>query len=700
MGGKAGRRSTAGRRSYCVGIDVGGTFTDAVLTGDGTVHRAKVPTTPEDRGRGVVDACALVSERAAMTLDELLPRVARFGLGTTAVTNALATRAGRRVGLLTTKGFEDQVPSAKGRKLLDDLWVVVPEPIVPRERIVGIDERIDRDGRVLRPIDVDEVVAAARHLVDDGEVEALAVSFLWSFRNPRHEDAAVAALRRELPELDVVGGAAVNPVMREFERSTFALLNAYVGGAFDTVELLAAELRDRGLGVPLLLLHSGGGSITTAEARRVPLGLAASGPAAGVAASVVVATDCGARDVLTCDMGGTSFDVSVISNGELSRRTRGDLMGIWTALPQVDVQSISAGGGSVGWADDRGMLRVGPHSAGSVPGPACYGKGGTDPAVTDALVVLGYIDPARFLGGDMDLDADAAHQACERLGTAVGLDRFETAWGIREIALEGMVKAVRSLLDARGLDVRDHRLMSFGGCGSLFTPDIARAIGAASVLIPELASVLSAFGAATADIRRDRVHALGVPVPTDPGGLQALADKLRDEVLDDLVADGVAERDRKVVFEVDLRFKRQISELSIQLPRGSITVRALDRLVERFRVEYAKRYGSGAIVLGAPVEVVALRAVGIGRTVHATLDSAERASVSAGRPARRTGTRSVRARRDGSDVVATFDGATLRPGHRVKGPALIDGVDTTIWIPARSSAQMDERSTLHVEVGA
>jgi N-methylhydantoinase A len=698
MATQPGAHGRAPRRRYCVGIDVGGTFTDAVLTGDGAVHRAKAPTTPHDRGDGVLDACRLVADRAGTSLEELLPQVARFGLGTTAVTNALATRSGRRVGLLTTRGFEDQVPWAKGRRVLDDLWVAVPEPVVPRERIVGIDERIDRDGRVLRPIDTDEVVRAARSLVEDAAVEALAVSFLWSFRNPSHEDAAVDAVRRALPGLDVVGGAAVNPVMREFERSTFALLNAYVGGAFDTIDRLAERLARMGLQVPVLLVHSGGGSITTGEARRVPLGLAASGPAAGVAASVVVAEHADLDRAVTCDMGGTSFDVSVISDGHPSRRTRGELMGVWTALPQVDVQSISAGGGSVGWADGRGMLRVGPRSAGSVPGPACYGTGGAEPTVTDALVVLGYIDPARFLGGDMALDAAAAHQACAELGATLGLDPVETAWGIREIALEGMVKAVQSMLGARGLDVRDHTLISYGGCGSLFTPDIARVAGASTVLVPELASVLSGFGAATADIRRDRIHALGIPVPSDPSGLQALADKLRAEVLSDLEADGVARRDRKVRFEIDLRFKRQISELSIPLPPGPVTQRGLVRLVERFRAEYATRYGSGAIVLGAPIEVVSLRAVGIGRTVRASLGEARDGASMQVRVARRSGTRDVRIGRHAAEPVAVHDGSALEPGHVVRGPALVDGADTTIWVPARATARLDERSTLHVEV--
>ena len=686
--------------SFCIGIDIGGTFTDAVLTDGDSIWRAKSPTTSGQLGLGVINACRLAAERSGHALEGVLPRVQRFGLGTTAVTNVLATRSGPPVGLITTRGFEDQLPLAKGRRIVTDGWVAYPPAVVPRHHIAGVTERIDHEGRVLTPLDVEEVLRAAHRLVDERQVEALAISFLWSFKNSSHEDAAAAAVRSAFPELPVCSGAALNPIMREFERTSFAVLNAYVGGAFSGIDVLVDELSGLGLGVPILLVHSGGGSITAAEARRVPLGLAASGPAAGVAASVSLAELCNLPNVLTCDMGGTSFDVAVIHDGHASRRTRGELMGIWSALPLVDVESISAGGGSVGWVDARGMLRVGPRSAGATPGPACYGKGGTEPAVTDALVVLGYIDPQRFLGGDMDLDLDAASRACETVGRQIGLGAVDTAWGIREIALEGMVKAVRALLNARGLDARAHALISFGGCGSLFTPDIARAIRSNQVLVPEVASVLSAYGAATADIRRERVRSLAVPLPADPGPLRALAEKLESEVLDDLAADAVADADRSVVFEADVRFRRQAWELTVPLRPGAITEESLHALTEDFRVEYAKRYGEGSMMIAAGVELVTLRATGIGRTVRAAARVMERASVPPGTPAQASGLRQVHLHRgaDGSREVSTYFAPTLKAGHAIRGPALIDGIDTTIWIPPDSTAQLDRLSNLVVEV--
>jgi N-methylhydantoinase A len=300
----------------------------------------------------------------------------------------------------------------------------------------------------------------------------------------------------------------------------------------------------------------------------------------------------------------------------------------------------------------------------------------------------------------MDLDVDAARKACEKIGDQLGLSITETAWGIRQLALEGMIKATRALLNARGLDPRRHALISYGGCGSLFTPEIAQAVGAPKVLVPELASVLCAFGAANTDIRRERVHSLGLTMPIDAAKVQALAERLKAGVLEDLAADGVAAQDRSVFFEADVRFKQQISELSIQFPQGPITEGALAQLVEKFRAEYATRYGEASMVLAAPLEFVTLRAVGLGRTVRASLDVLGRPAVPDGTLAPAAGSRKVQIGRheEGLREILCLDGPALRPGHRVEGPALIDGLDTTIWIPPNTSAYVDARSTLIVEV--
>ena len=574
----------------------------------------------------------------------MLSETARFGLGTTAVTNVLAERRGRRVGLITTKGFEDEVPLNKGRHINVDGWLRYPPQLVARRCIIGVSERVDREGRVLEPLDIDEVAAAARRLVEREDVEALAVSFLWSFKHPAHEEAAVAEIREQYPALPVISAVALSPSIREFERTTFALFNAYVGDACRGVESLAEDLVKQGLRVPLLLVHSAGGAITVPEARRVPIGLAFSGPAAGVAAAVVVGEATSAPDVITCDMGGTSTDISVIRRGQATRRTRGELFGTWTALPFVDIQSIGAGGGSIGWVDARGMLRVGPHSAGSRPGPASYGQGGTEPTVTDALTVLGYIDPAYFLGGAMTLDLDAAWASCAAVGERLGLGARDVAWGIRELALEGMVRAVRSFLNARGLDSSSLPILSYGGCGSLFAADLARAVGSGQVIVPRLASVLSAFGAATTDIRRARVQSVMASLPVEAATVQALADKLAAEVLDDLVSEGARTDAVAVHFEVDLRFKRQIGELTIPLP-VPISEAGMEGLIAEFQEDYVRRYGRGSILLGVPIEMVTVRAVGTAQTPRAVLVG-EPGTPRAGTPTARLEARPVALERD------------------------------------------------------
>jgi len=693
--------STGGR--ICVGVDVGGTFTDVVLTDGDRTWRAKAPTTAGRLGDGVLAATALAARRAGDSLETLLPKVSRFGLGTTAVTNVLASRTGRRVGLLVTRGFEHMVPLARGTRVIDaEGWMAMPPPIVVPGAIVGISERVDRDGNVVVPLDPATTVAAVARLREQYAIEALAVSYVWSFVNPVHEAATVSALREAFPDLPVLAGSDLHPAIREYERTTHTVLNAYVSGALEGIEALAADLARLGLAVPVLLVSSAGGSTTVAEARRQPLGLALSGPAAGVAAAGEVGLASGMPDVITADMGGTSFDVSVVLDGRPARRTRGDLMGVWTALSRIDVVSIGAGGGSLGWIDARGVLRVGPQSAGAVPGPACYGRGGTEPTVTDALVVLGFLDPARFLGGDFLLDPQAARDACARLGARLGLDADATAWGIRQLALAGMVKATRARIAAFGLDPREHAIVSFGGSGALFTPEIAAAIGAPRVMVPELASVLSAFGAATADVRRERIRAVLATVPVEAVLVEKLAEELTHAVDGDLAADGVTPEDRHIGFEADLRFAKQSVELTVPLRSESIDATVLDALVDDFRDEYARRFGRGSIVLGTPIELVALRAVGTGRTVKAGLRDRSDRAVSPDTPAPAVGTRSVLLERGagGRREVPVHDGDALRPGHAIVGPALVDGPDTTIWIPPGSRASVDSLGTLIVEVRA
>ncbi|WP_429362108.1 hydantoinase/oxoprolinase family protein [Paraburkholderia sp. GAS32] len=677
-------------------MDVGGTFTDIVLSDGLEVWRAKAPSTTGALGRGVIEACRLVAQRAGLDIEEMLSRVERFGLGTTAVTNDIASRTGRRVGLVTTRGFEDLVPLARVRRVPRDGWLVPPDALIERDWIVGVEERIDRDGDVLRQLDVEQAVDAARHLHERFGIEALVVSFLWSCANPAHESAAVRRIRETLPDLPVLSAAGLYPVAREYERTTFALLNAYTSGSLGGIDELVEDLALLGLPQPPLLVHSGGGSITVAEGRIMPALLAESGPAAGVVGALAVCRAAGVRDAVACDMGGTSFDMAIVRHGEPMRRTRGELMGIWTAMPMVDIESVTAGGGSLAWVDALGLLRVGPRSAGAYPGPACYGRGGFEPTVTDALVVLGYIDSSRFLGGDMSLDAVAAATACERLGHALGSGAKQAAWGIHEIAKVEMVRALRAQFAQRGLDPAAHAIVSMGGCGGLFNALIARELGIQRVLIPELTSVLSAFGAANADIRRERSVSMNLCLPCDAQQVETKMSELGFAVHADLAADGIAECDRSVRFEADLRFMRQQSELNVTCEEG-FNAAQQERIIEDFKAEYGRRYGQGALISGTPVELVALRAIGHGSTVRAEL--AGHLPDEDPRPPSVASTRAVYVgERTPATQIAVFDGADLRPGQTLTGPALIDSRDTTIWIPADVRATVDGHRTITLEI--
>ena len=681
-------------QSFSIGVDVGGTFTDVVLSDGTTTWRAKAPSTHGAIGDGVLTACQLVAESAGTTLIDLLPQVERFGFGTTAVTNVIATRSGLQVGLITTAGFEDLVPIARVRRVSRDGWLVPPSSLVDRECIQGVAERIDKNGKVLKALDLAEVATAAQKLVDRG-VEAIVVSFLWSCSNSEHEAAAVATVTERFPQLTVVSAADLLPVIREYERTTFAVLNAYTARALDGVDTLIDALHSMGLRNPPLLVHSGGGSVSVGQGRRTPAILAESGPAAGVIGALAVCEAAGIDHAVTCDMGGTSFDMSIMRNRAPTRRNRGDLMGIWTALPRVDIESASAGGGSLGWQDSLGLLRVGPRSAGAYPGPACYGRGGNQPTVTDAMLVLGYLDPQRFLGGKMRLNVDAAYQACAQLGANLGTDALRAAWGIREIALTEMSRALRAEFGRFGFDPREFMLVSLGGCGGLFNIETASTLDLRGVLIPELTSVLSAFGAATADVRRERSIALGRLLPIEEKDFASLVSGLSKEVWADLEADGIAPEDRELNIELDLRFARQQWELAVTV-NENFDATAQHRIGEEFKSEYVRRYGQGAIVFGAPIEVATLRVIGVGRTVRAALKAdvkASRAVVTA------QGSRAIFVSRDGAMTrveIPVFDMETLVPGSSFTGPALIDAVDTTVWVPSQHQVEVDEFKTLIV----
>ena len=682
---------------YAIGVDIGGTFTDCFLTDGVRGWRGKAPTTPGTLADGLVAALEAAAADRGVPLREVLAATTHFALGTTAITNCLAERAGAPTGLLVTRGFTDLWTMARGHRLgIDGMSHPLPT-LVPRRCVAPVRERIDRDGRILVPLDEAEVAAALERLVGEEGVEALAVCLLWSFRNPVHERRVAALAAERYPALQVSCSAELFPVIREYERMTATVLNAYTSRAgsafFDAVE---GRLNAAGLRVPVAVMQSSGGTFGPAEARARPVVLAQSGPVAGVAAARALAQAARLGDVITADMGGTSFDVAVIHRGEPERRVRAEVFGLATAMPMVAVSSVGAGGGSIAWQDARGMLRVGPRSAGADPGPACYGRGGQEPTVTDALVVLGLLDPGNFLGGRLVLDGESAVAALGRLGRAVGLDAEGTARGVYRLSHEQMTLAVKGLLVERGLDPRRFTLLCYGGCGPLFGAPIARALAIGRVVVPGLSAVFSAYGAATADVRREAVRTLFRPLPVELDALAAAFAALEAEVRQAMRTEGVDAAHVTLVPEVDLRFHRQTWEVTVPLaPLDRPTVEGLG---DAFRARYAELYGRGALAAGAGIDLVNCRVIGIGRV-------APRATAPAGlgppdpTPARRGARVAWLPGAAGRAPVPVYDGERLLAGMAIVGPALVERRDTTILVPSGDRAAVDGLGSVVIEVG-
>ena len=676
--------------SFVIGVDVGGTFTDVVCSDQTDTWRAKSPTVPNDFGAGVLAACQLVAEERQLGLDELLSDTVRFGLGTTAVTNVFASQTGCRIGLITTAGFEDHFHLARSARHGNDGWLELPWNPLPRDAVVGINERIDREGRICVELSEEEVEQAARYLAETHQAEAIAISFLWSFLNPEHEQSAVEIIRNLHPDVQVFCGSKLNPTLREYDRTREAVLSAYACGALDGVAKLADDLRQRGLQTPLLLLHSGGGAVSVSEAMNEPLQLAYSGPASGAIAAAEVARTVGSPNAISVDVGGTSVDICVIQGCEPERRSGVEADSLGSGLSSVHVGSVGAGGGTIVWVDDRGMLRIGPQSARAEPGPACYGRGGTEPTITDAMLLLGYIDPHKFIGGSMKLDVAAAQVAFEQLGRKIGMTAIEAAHGAREVAIVEMARPVRGRMATAGIDPREYALISFGGSGSLFAPEIATELNLPCTFSPKLASVLSAFGASSADLRRERIATLLNILPVQGEEIESRIDALRQQVSDDLALDGVSAESQSVRFEVEVRIQKQKASVCLPLPNGRFDSAAI---LESFVERHESRYGKGTVTPSSQVELSLLRAIGTGVTERASFPSD--VAIEGRGALRATESRPVWIHSEQVEV-PVFNANFLCSGDVIDGPALVDAPDTSVWIPENSQLAVERGQTLKI----
>ncbi|MFO1219705.1 MAG: hydantoinase/oxoprolinase family protein [Burkholderiaceae bacterium] len=670
--------------TYKVGIDVGGTFTDFVVAQAGEpplIH--KTLSTPADPSIAVVEGLAQIAAAmtSPLTLQEFARRIDTIVHGTTVTTNATLTSTGAACALLTTEGVRDALEMRRGirEEQYNNRYTNVT-PLVPRARRLGVRGRIDRDGRELQPLDLGAVRAAVEQWKAQG-VQAVAVCFMNSFANPAHEQAAAEVVRKAWPQAYLSVSSEVLPSIRFYDRLSTTALNAYVGPKLGHyLDQLVGRLAEAGFDALLLIMQSNGGVVTPQAARDKAALTLLSGPAGGPGAGLFYAAALGTDRCITTDMGGTSFEASVAvgapmleNDGEIARHR--------IALPMLDIHTIGAGGGSIGWLDEGGLLRMGPQSAGADPGPACYGRGGTLPTTTDANVVLGYLDPEYFAGGRMKLDVAAARKAIEtHIARPMGLTIEQAAAGMYRVACNNMAQGVREVTIKRGFDPREFPLIPGGGAGPIHGCLICHELEVPLQIVPREASVLCAFGMLMGELKHDFVRTFVARLESlDWPRLATLVGQMRDEGDRLLASERIAAPARRSELRLDCRYLKQYHEVSVPVPLEAIDRRDAGMIARAFHDEHQRLYGYTLEAEASPVEIINVRLQAIGATERPVVrrDAPGGADASAARK----GERSMYVfERDAFAPVPVYDGHRMRCGHRVAGPALIEQRTTAIFV--------------------
>ncbi|MEZ5076758.1 MAG: hydantoinase/oxoprolinase family protein [Solirubrobacterales bacterium] len=674
---------------YRISVDIGGTFTDCtVVAEDGTVTIGKSPSTPPEFATGFINSVAAAAEPMGMSLGELLAATSRLSHGTTVGINAVVSRTGSRVGLIATVGHGDslRILNNTGRtngqpveRILDYAASSLPERFVRREDVIEVPERIDAFGDIVVPLDRDAVLRAVDALLEQG-VETLAVSYLWSHLNRVHEEATEALLSERYPDLYVSYGALLAQRIGEYPRTATAVLNSYIGPLMrDYVTTLLEELRGNGYEDRLLFAQCDGGLIDAEDVIARPVMTLESGPVGGVVACLKAGAERDQDNIIAADMGGTTFDVSVIADAQLPIRDSVVVEQHDLYLRMVDVESVGAGGGSLAWVDPQsGALRVGPMSAGADPGPVCYGRGGTVPTVTDADLVLGLLNPDNFLGGRMRLDVEAARGAIAGLGEQLGLGLMECAAGIQEVADSLMEDKIRSMTVARGHDPRDFALYAFGGGGAVHAGLFSRGLGIRRVVVPvgDLASVWSAYGIGLEGYGRTYELPAYMRAPFDRETIAAGVEELERVAREDADRSGIAWDSLLSTRSADLKYALQVYDVEAEVPAGAIGEAAPQEIVDNFERNYARRFGEGVGYPEGGVDMTALR-------LHVEPADSYRAQAAAGAEeggsAEPVGSREVYWPEHGETAATpVYAGGGLPAGTRLTGPAVLDFPDTTV----------------------
>jgi N-methylhydantoinase A len=675
-----------------IGIDVGGTFTDLVaIDGEGRTIFAKSPSTPADQSVGVMAGLEELARRLGLGLGAMLAGTERIVHGTTVATNALLERKGARVALLTTEGHRDVLEMREGLKGdRYDLRSPPPEPLVPRHLRIGVTERLRPDGSVLTPLDGASLDAAIAAVKASGAT-SVAICYLHAYKNPAHEIATVERLRRELPDLYVSRSSDVLPQIKEYERVSTTVVNAYVGPAVRRyLTKLEQRLSEAGLTGGLFIILSHGGMAPVEEAGRLAAATVLSGPAGGIAGSRRCAALLGVPNLIPFDMGGTSTDISLIADGQAALSAERGLAGERIALRSLDIASIGAGGGSMARIDSGGTFHVGPESAGAVPGPACYGLGGENAAVTDANLVLGYLDAANFLGGKRRLDQAAAEAALDRIAERLGLSRDAAATGIYRLINLKMADGIRLMTLRRGVDPRRFALLSFGGAAGLHAVEVARELEIPRVVVPNVASVLSAWGMLASDLRYEasRTH-VGSGAAASDAHLRAVFAELETSATARLSSwfDGPIRIERSA----EMRYGEQIFEIDV--PLDGIDWDA-PGLVGRVNEAFHRRHEELYTYASRDQEVVFVnaRVAAIGAVPTVETRQAARSSAAAPSPTQR------RAWFGTWQDVPVFQADTLPIGTAITGPAILEAETTTVVINEGDRLTVNELGWLDIRL--
>jgi len=668
--------------SYRIGVDIGGTFTDFTVAREGgELLLWKEDTTPDDPGRAVLTGLAAIAEQLDTDSAGLLSETKLLVHGTTVATNMLIQRNGPTIGLLCTEGFRDVLYFRDGYKPERfNMHLPHPAELVDRWLRIGIPERFDSQGTEVTPLDEDAVRAAAARFREAG-VKAVAIAFLWSMFYPGHEERAAEVLRQELPDVDIVCSHAVLPEIREWERTSATAMSAYVMPRIrEYLTALEGQLEEGGLERPPLIMQINGGCARIPDILRIPINILASGPAAAPAAALHFTRTIG-ENVITVDMGGTSLDVCMIQGGRAAMSREIQVEGQPIGVPAVDVHSIGAGGGSIAWIDAGGALRVGPRSAGARPGPACYDFGGTEPTVTDANVVLGYLNPDAFLGGRRRLRDDLSRQAVdEHVGAPLGLETEAAAAGVIRVVNANMVGAIRAVSIDRGVDPRRFTLVCGGGAGGLHAAELARELGISRVFVPLEAGVFCAFGMTVTDVRHDHVAALHVVTDeADLGRINETISELERKARAELIEEGFAAEEIQLERSVDARYPGQVHEITVAVPDSeTIAAADLERLVSDFHEQHLAQFAYNREEM--PIECLHWRvaAVGPAGSEQAAGGGTGAEAAAAAEPTRRAEAYSIR----GERMVETpiYDVADLGLGSTVEGPAIVAAPTTTVVV--------------------